>query len=165
MFFQFKFKTQSFYLASWILLYIFFLYVVLDSLSFLKISLFGCTRSHLQHVGSLVAESSVEACEPLVATCEIQFPDQGLNPGPPCHIGSLESQPLDHQGNHQLRLLLFVSQLEVGAHMPSPSSSPQIVSYRCLLSISPFPDLHVCFHLGSRAGGARPGGPRVQVGN
>ena len=47
-------------------------------------------QSSLQHVGSLAA-----ACEFLVVVCGIQFPNQALNPGP-C-IGSLKSQPLDHQ--------------------------------------------------------------------
>ena len=38
---------------------------------------FGCTRSQLWHVGSLVT-----ACEFLVVACSIQFPDQGLSTGP-----------------------------------------------------------------------------------
>ena len=47
-------------------------------LSFLKIFiyLFGCIGSQLQHAGSLVV-----ACEPLVAACGIQFPNQGSNLG------------------------------------------------------------------------------------
>ena len=58
---------------------------------YLFIYLFGCAGSQLQHVGSSLwyAGSLVEirdllvmACELLVAACGIQFPDQGLNPGP-----------------------------------------------------------------------------------
>ena len=62
------------------------------TLFFLKfIYLFGCARSQLRHMGSLIF---VVACGILVATCEIQFPDQGLNLAP-C-TGSTKSQPLDH---------------------------------------------------------------------
>ena len=40
-------------------------------------------------------------CQVLVVACGIQFPDQGSNPGP-C-IGSLESQPGDHQGSPRIK--------------------------------------------------------------
>ena len=55
--------------------------------------------SQLQHAGSLIAAFGFSD-----AACGIQFSDQGSNPGIPC-IGSMGSQPLDHQGN--LTLLLF----------------------------------------------------------
>ena len=52
-------------------LYIFSLCGFRLSLSLFLIYVFGRTRSHLLHVGSLVAEYLVEACEPLAATCGI----------------------------------------------------------------------------------------------
>ena len=52
---------------------------------FFNISSFGCSRSQLWLVGSLVA------------ACRIWFPDQGSNLAP--GTGSVESQPLDHQGS------------------------------------------------------------------
>ena len=44
--------------------------------------------------------------EHLVSTCGIQFPDQGLNQAP-C-IGSMQSQPLDHQGSPYSVLIIIV---------------------------------------------------------
>ena len=58
------------------------------------IYLFDCAESQLQPVGSLVA-----TFELLTATCGIQFPNQGVNQVS-C-IGSLVSQPVDHQGSPQ----------------------------------------------------------------
>ena len=65
----------------------------------LSIYLFGCSRSWLQLVGSLIffVGSLVAVCKSLVTICGISFPDQGLNPGP-CIEGT-ESQPLDCQGS------------------------------------------------------------------
>ena len=57
---------------------------------FLSIYLFVCTGSQLQHMGSLVA-----TYELLVVACEIQF--LYLDQSQVACIGSMESQPLDHQ--------------------------------------------------------------------
>ena len=57
----------------------------------LCIYLFGCFKSQLLHVGSLVAG------------CGLLFPDLGLNPGS-LH-GELESQPLDCMGSPQKHML------------------------------------------------------------
>ena len=46
---------------------------------FKNIYLFVCSRSQMQHVGSL---AFISACELLVAACRIQFPDQGSNLSP-----------------------------------------------------------------------------------
>ena len=66
-----------FILFSHFYLSISYLPLSLSLFFFLNTYLLGCTRSQLQHVGSLIA-----ACQLLVAACGIQFPDQGTNPGP-----------------------------------------------------------------------------------
>ena len=44
--------------------------------------LFDCSASQLQHVGSSIFFKNLQHAGFLVAACEIQFPDQGSNPGP-----------------------------------------------------------------------------------
>ena len=84
------------------------LFQLFSGVSCLKNYLFiGHAWSQLQHAGSsvFVAVHGVFCfcflfqllhAGSLVMAWRIQFPDQGLNPGP-LHRGSTESQPLDHQ--------------------------------------------------------------------
>ena len=72
----------------------------------ISIYVFGCAGlsfifSHqgspqVRHVGHLIF---VAACQLLVVACRIEFPDQGLNPGP--LLWKHRVQQLDHRGSPQ----------------------------------------------------------------
>ena len=61
---------------------------------YLPIHLPTCAQSQSQHIRSLVV-----AYKLLVSAGGIQFPDQGSNLGLLLSCGSMECQPLDHQGS------------------------------------------------------------------
>ena len=54
-----------------------YIFIFKNVVAFKNTYLFGCSGSQFQHTESLVAAS-----DHLVLACGIQFPDQGLNPGP-----------------------------------------------------------------------------------
>ena len=90
----------------------------LKNIYFYLFILFGCARSQLQQLGSLIF---IAACR--IFSCRMQnlVPQLRIEPGAPC-IWSIESQPLDHQGSPQFIYQIithYISKLAVTLSFPA----------------------------------------------